>query len=65
MATLAAPRESDLPPIALKKLPREARMVLLDILHMYWNADLDDNPEWNQEACYACILVKKKVNKMT
>jgi hypothetical protein len=41
----------------MKKLPREMRLVLLSIIHRYWNG-LDPNPEWNQ--ALLCIIYKKK-----
>jgi hypothetical protein len=47
MASLVAPGELGLSPIAMKKLPKEARGALLKIIHHYWNG-LDENPEWNQ-----------------
>jgi hypothetical protein len=40
----------------MKKLPREARLIMLDIIHHYWNG-IDDNPEWNE--ALLCILYKK------
>jgi hypothetical protein len=57
MASLAAPGESGLSPIAMKKLPKEARETLLSIVHRYWNG-LDDNPEWNQ--ALLCVIYKRK-----
>ena len=51
MALLAAPGESGLSPIAMKKLPMEARETLLSIVHRFWNG-LDENPEWNQALLY-------------
>jgi hypothetical protein len=57
MASLAAPGESGLSPMAMKKLPKEARMALLDVIHRYWNG-LDENPEWNE--ALLCIIYKKK-----
>jgi hypothetical protein len=57
MASLAAPGELGLSPMAMKKLPKEARDALLEIIHHYWNG-LDNNPEWNQ--ALLCIIYKKK-----
>jgi hypothetical protein len=57
MASLAAPGESGLSPIAMKKLPKEAKEILLEIIHRYWNR-IDENPEWNQ--ALLCIIYKKK-----
>jgi exonuclease III len=57
MASLAAPGESGLSPMAMKKLPAEMRQILLKIVHRYWNG-LDPNPEWNQ--ALLCIIYKKK-----
>jgi hypothetical protein len=42
--------------IAMKKLLREARIILLDVTHRYWNR-LDPNPAWNQ--ALICIIYKK------
>jgi hypothetical protein len=58
MTSLAALGDSGLLPIAMKKLPREMRAVLLNIIHQYWNG-LDSNPERNQ--ALLCIIYKKKV----
>jgi hypothetical protein len=57
MTLLAAPGESGLSPIAMKKLSREARMALLSIIHHYWNG-LNKNREWNE--VLLCIICKKK-----
>jgi exonuclease III len=57
MASLAAPGDSGLSPMAMKKLPREMKLILLNIIHRYWNG-LDPNPEWNQ--ALLCIIYKKK-----
>jgi hypothetical protein len=43
MASLAAPGELGLSQMTMKKLPKEARVALLDIIHGYWNG-LDENP---------------------
>ena len=57
MASLAAPGESGLSPIAMKKLPKEARENLLSIVHRNWNG-LDENTEWNQ--ALLCVIYKRK-----
>jgi hypothetical protein len=38
-------------------LSREADLIMLDIIHRYWN-QIDNNPKWNQTLL--CILYKKK-----
>jgi hypothetical protein len=42
------------------KMPTEASMALLSIIHHYWNG-LDKNPEWNE--ALLCITIYKKKGK--
>jgi hypothetical protein len=44
MGSFAAPGESGLSPMAMEKLPKEAKEVLLRIIQCYWNG-LDKKPE--------------------
>jgi hypothetical protein len=48
--------ESGISYIALKKLPREAHLIMMDIIHHYWNG-INNNPEWNQALLF--ILYNK------
>jgi hypothetical protein len=43
--------------MAMKKVSTEMRLVLLKIVHQYWNR-LDPNAEWNQ--AMLCIIKKKR-----
>jgi hypothetical protein len=63
IASLAARGDSGLLPMAMKKLPRGMRAVLLKIIHQYWNG-LDSNPEWTQ-ALLCVSSIRRTVNKMT
>jgi hypothetical protein len=59
MTTLVAPGDPGLSPIAMKKLPKEARLIMLDIIHHYWNG-IDNNPEWNvKPSCASCTRRKE------